>query len=98
MSASGEEESLQAETDTANDDGSPETEHGVTYVVQKGDTLARITQACAIAGLQITIKDILDANDGLSPAKLLVGQKILIPVPEADKESATPNPPGDNEQ
>jgi len=98
MSVSAEIESPQPETETANDEVDPETEHGLTYVVQKGDTLARITQACGIAGLQITIKDILDANDGLNPAKLLVGQKILIPVPEADKESATPNPPGDNEQ
>jgi hypothetical protein len=53
---------------------------GYQYVLRKGDTLAIILRACADAGLGVTLKDLLAANPGLDPARLKVGQIILIPA------------------
>jgi hypothetical protein len=50
------------------------------FVLRKGDTLAIVLRACADSGLGLTIEDLLAANPGLDPARLRVGQKILIPA------------------
>jgi len=47
------------------------------YVVRKGDTLWRI--ATRIYGDGQRYRDILAANPGLVPARMRVGQKLLIP-------------------
>jgi LysM repeat protein len=54
------------------------------YMVRKGDSIASIADAHARSGLNVTAFDILEANPGLQAAKLLIGQKILVP-------SAKPN-------
>jgi LysM repeat protein len=57
-------------------------EKAFEYVVQRGDTLLTIIQACREQkGVKVTAAQIQKANPGLKPERLLVGQKILIPVP-----------------
>jgi LysM repeat protein len=55
-------------------------EQGVEHVVKSGETLSAIVQACRDQKIQVTQKQILDANPGLKPDLLLTGQKILIPA------------------
>jgi LysM repeat protein len=50
---------------------------GVTdYAIAKGDILATIAPK-----FHVTVKAILDANPGIEPTKLKIGQKIHIPAP-----------------
>ena len=45
------------------------------YVVVKGDTLAKIAKANGV-----TLKALEDANSGVSPTRLKVGQKLVVPA------------------
>lgn len=70
-----------------NDAGSPGTgdkpQKGFEYKVQSGDTLGAIIKACEEQKkVRLTLKQVLDANPGLKPEKMYVGQKIFIPLPE----------------
>jgi LysM repeat protein len=53
-----------------------------TYEIKSGDTLSVIRQAYKEQGIKVTVQQILDANPGLDPTKLRIGQKISIPVPK----------------
>lgn len=46
------------------------------YIIQPGDTLYRIAMM-----YNVTVEDILDANPGIDPRYLRVGQRICIPTP-----------------
>ncbi len=46
------------------------------YIIRPGDTLYRIAQM-----YNVTVEDILDANPGVDPRYLRVGQRICIPIP-----------------
>jgi hypothetical protein len=63
---------------------------GKPYMVHKGDGLAKIAQAASVFGPLITVELILKANPGLDAARLLVGQKILIPEGNANGSTAAP--------
>jgi hypothetical protein len=52
---------------------------GYEYVVQKGDSLARIAQQFGDVGILVTPADILEANPDLDPSRMLVGQRIFVP-------------------
>jgi LysM repeat protein len=64
---------------------SPETPNkGFEYVVQKGDTPSGIAKACREQkNIKVTADQIIKANPGLKPEKLIVGQKIFIPAPQS---------------
>jgi LysM repeat protein len=53
---------------------------GYVYVVSKGNSLTSIAKDFTRAGVTITPAEILSANPGLDPARLLVGQKIFVPA------------------
>jgi 5'-nucleotidase len=50
---------------------------GSTYTIQKGDTLYKIARAKY--GNPTAVKKIVEANPGMDPNKLKVGQKINLP-------------------
>jgi len=58
------------------------SEKGFEYTVQSGDTLSAIITAYKEKGIKVTEKQIRDANPGLVPEKMKIGQKIWIPAPE----------------
>jgi tetratricopeptide (TPR) repeat protein len=66
---------------------------GKFYVIHKGDSLVSIAQAACVFGPLITVGEILKANPGFDAARLLVGQKILIPEGNANGSTA-PAPDG----
>jgi LysM repeat protein len=66
---------------------------GKPYVIHKGDSIASITKAANVFGQLVTIREIMKANPGLDPTRLLVGQRIMIPGGEADGNNA-PAPDG----
>ena len=66
---------------------------GKSYVIHAGDSLASIAQAANVFKQPITIGEILKANPGLDAARLLIGQKILIPGAKGS-ESTAPAPDG----
>jgi len=51
--------------------------------VGSGDTISAIAKAYQDKGVKVTVKQILDANPGLDPKNLKVGQKVWIPDPSA---------------
>ncbi|MEJ0089389.1 MAG: LysM peptidoglycan-binding domain-containing protein [Limisphaerales bacterium] len=55
---------------------------GQTYVIQSGDSLAKIAQAVSSYGWQLSVQDILQANPGLTASRLKIGQVIVIPTPK----------------
>jgi hypothetical protein len=59
-----------------------EVPHGHVYVVQPGDTLAAITRNCNRSGVSISLEDVFNANPGIEPGRLQVGQKLLLPTPK----------------
>jgi LysM repeat protein len=59
-----------------------------TYEIKAGDTLSVIRQAYKEQGIKVSIQQILDANPGLDPTKLRIGQKISIPVPKGSAPKA----------
>jgi len=56
-------------------------EKGYEYVIQPGDTLSKIVKAYNDNGIRVTLKQVQEANPGLNPNSLKVGQKIFIPAP-----------------
>jgi N-acetylmuramoyl-L-alanine amidase len=59
------------------DPGAPHFE----YTVQSGDTLGAIVKAYRDKNIKITLQQVLNANPGLKPETMKVGQKIVIPAP-----------------
>jgi hypothetical protein len=60
----------------------PESEvnKGYEYIIQKGDSLASITQGFAKAGMTVSLYELWAANPGLDHARLRVGMRILVPA------------------
>ena len=52
------------------------------YEIKAGDTIGAIAKAYTAQGINETTKGILNANPGLNPSALKVGQKIIIPKPQ----------------
>jgi len=50
---------------------------GTTYEVQPGDTLSSIA-----ARYDVTVEDLVKANDIVDPNLIKVGQKLVIPKPQ----------------
>lgn len=71
---------------------SGEPANGYEYVVRKGDSLASIVQRFSEAGVETTAPDILEANPGLVPWKLRVGEKLFIPIPKQPEETESQAP------
>lgn len=57
-------------------------EKGFEHIVKSGQTLSAIVQAYKEQNVKVTMKQVLDANPGLKPEKMYVGQKIFIPAPQ----------------
>lgn len=57
-------------------------ENGYEHTVKSGETVSAIVNAFRDQGVKVTLKQVLDANPGLNPNKLKVGQKIFIPEPK----------------
>jgi LysM repeat protein len=56
-------------------------ENGYEYVIKENDKLITIAKAYNDQGVKVTVKQILDANPGLKPETMKIGQKIFIPQP-----------------
>jgi len=57
-------------------------EKGIEHVIQSGDRLETIAHAYSKEkGIKVTVDQILKANPGLKPERLMVGQKVFIPLP-----------------
>ena len=54
---------------------------GTIYTVRAGDTLFAIAQR-----FNTTIQAIINANPGIDPNRLVIGQRICIPVPRPGQE------------
>jgi LysM repeat protein/outer membrane murein-binding lipoprotein Lpp len=52
------------------------------YTIQSGDTLDAIVQAYKEKNIKVTVAEILKANPGLKPERLIPGKKIYIPAPQ----------------
>jgi len=70
-----------AETETVSE-STGQTISGERYVIQSGDSLAKIAQAVSAYGWQLSVQDILDTNPDLVSNQLKIGQVILIPIPQ----------------
>lgn len=73
-----------ATTTTTSGDNNPPppangTQKGYWQPVGNGDTISAIAKAFQDKGVKVTVKQILDANPGLNPNNMKVGQKIFIP-------------------
>jgi LysM repeat protein len=55
---------------------------GKYYFIHSGDSLADIAQAAGVFGQPVTVQDLLEANPGLAPDQLKIGQRIMIPAPD----------------
>ncbi len=76
---------------TTGENALPPTDYplpGQRYVIHTGDTVAKIAGAVQQLGPPVTPQQILEANPGLDPTRLRVGQVILIP---ATPEAAAPD-------
>jgi len=58
-------------------------ENGHYYVIKDGDRLSDIVKAYRAQGVKVTTAQILKANPGLDPNKIISGKKIFIPDPAA---------------
>jgi LysM repeat protein len=68
--------------DTGSGPDTPTTpDKGHYYEVKPGDSLSLIVKAYKDQGVKVTMKQVLKANPGLDPNKLLAGKKIFIPDP-----------------
>jgi hypothetical protein len=54
---------------------------GKSYVIHPGDTLAAIAAAASAWGAEVSVENILEANEGLDATRLSLGQTIVIPDP-----------------
>ena len=52
------------------------------HTVESGQTIDAIMRAAKANGINVTTQEIIDANGGLDPRKLQVGQVIKIPIPK----------------
>jgi LysM repeat protein len=57
-----------------------DTASGDEYIVQPGDTLTAIVRRYVEAGYPTSVEDIVEANPGLRPNIILIGQRIVVPV------------------
>ena len=75
------------------DDIAPATKPlpGAGYIIHKGDSILAIALAVSRLGPALTPAEILEANPGLDPARLKVGQIILIPLPGTQSEIGKEN-------
>jgi LysM repeat protein len=64
-------------------DNTSTPQNGYYYPIKSGDTLSLIIKAYRDKGVKVTSKQVIKANPGLDPNKLLVGKKIFIPDPAA---------------
>lgn len=64
---------------TSSDNTSSTPSNGYYYPVKQGDQLGLIVKAYRDKGVKVTMKQVLAANPGIDPNKLLVGEKIFIP-------------------
>ena len=71
---------------------------GKFYSVHKGDSILAIANAVSGLGQPLTPKEILEANPDLDPARLKIGQKILIPTIKKESETDEANSELDNER
>ncbi|HTV40306.1 MAG TPA: LysM peptidoglycan-binding domain-containing protein [Candidatus Sulfotelmatobacter sp.] len=69
--------SSEATTATTSSSGN---QNGYQYKIELHNTLAAIAKAYRAQGVKVTVADILKANPGLNPNKLVVGQTIFIPA------------------
>ena len=69
-------------TPDANPGATGGNQNGYYYPIAPGNTLSKIAKAYTAKGVKVTVDDILKANPGLNPSKLIVGQKIFIPAPQ----------------
>jgi LysM repeat protein len=60
----------------------PVSDKGFEYVIQSGDTLEAIVLAYKEQNIKVTVAQIRNANPGLIPERMKVGQKIFIPAPQ----------------
>ncbi len=58
-------------------------ETGYEYVIKDKDTVSAIVVACRERGVKVTVKQVLEANPKVNPNRLIPGQKIFIPAPNA---------------
>ena len=58
-------------------------ENGYYYTIKDGDRLSDIVKAYRAQGVKVTTSQILKANPGLDPNKIISGRKIFIPDPAA---------------
>ena len=58
-------------------------ENGHYYIIKDGDRLSDIVKAYRAQGVKVTTAQILKANPGLDPNKIISGKKIFIPDPAA---------------
>jgi len=76
-----------SETSPSGGDNSPTTtsgpENGHSYTIKDGDRLSDIVKAYRAQGVKVTTAQILKANPGLDPNKIISGRKIFIPDPAA---------------
>src|SRR5207237_6906972 len=57
------------------------------YVIAQGDTFSTIA-----AKFRVSVRSIIDANPGVDPKRLQIGQKIKIPPPPAPSTTTTATP------
>ncbi|PDH29511.1 MAG: hypothetical protein CNE95_04690 [Puniceicoccaceae bacterium MED-G30] len=53
------------------------TAEGGSYLIEPGDTFARIAQQ-----MGVSLQALLDANPGVDPRRLRIGQNIVVPTAE----------------
>lgn len=73
---------VKAPKDTTVTPAPPTSDKGFEYVIKSGDTLDAIVQAYKEKNIKVTVTQIVNANPGLKPERLKVGQKIFIPAPQ----------------
>ena len=65
---------------SATDTSESEPMQGYEYVIRHGDSLSSIVRDFTRARVPVTPDDLLQANPGLDPAKLMIGQKLFVPA------------------
>jgi hypothetical protein len=61
---------------------------GKFYFIHSGDSMAAVAHAVSQLGQPTNVRDLLEANPGLDPARLKIGQKIIIPILEPSASQA----------
>ena len=55
-------------------------QNGYEYTIAPGNTIEAIAKAYRAQGVKVSAQDILKANPGLNPHKLIIGKKIFVPA------------------